>query len=128
MSARKPSGLRADAMGKRSDMASDVEIERALATVTATLNDQKLDDFDSARVQEIVTQALGGEPSLTVDDGGGLHDRTGTRVGAIRRTDSGEWIAERQNETAEHSNTAIPAEPPQSKLRSALTKLKVLKS
>ncbi|HLY50750.1 MAG TPA: hypothetical protein VKR21_16300 [Solirubrobacteraceae bacterium] len=108
-------------------MASDVETERALATVTATLDDQQLDGFDSGRVQEIVTQALGGEASLTVDDGGGLHDQTGTRVGAIRRTDSGEWIAERQNDTAERSDTAIPAEPPQSKLRAALTKVKSLK-
>jgi hypothetical protein len=107
-------------------MATDVEIERALAAVTATLNDQKLDDFDTGRVQEIVDQALGGERQLTVDDGGGLHEQDGQRVGAIRRTDSGEWITERQNPTAEHSDTAVPAEPPQGKLRAVLTKLKVL--
>ncbi len=106
-------------------MATDVEIERALATVTATLNDQKLDRFDSERVQQIVSEALGGTPSLSVDDGGGLHDETGSRVGAIRRTDSGEWIADRQNDTAEHSDTAIPTQPPQGKLRAVLTKLKV---
>jgi hypothetical protein len=92
-------------------MPSDVEIERALATVTATLNDQKLESFDPARVQEIVTGSLGGEPKLTVDDGGGLHDESGARVGAIRRTPSGEWITDRQNVTAEHSDTAIPAAP-----------------
>jgi hypothetical protein len=109
-------------------MTSDVEIERALATVTATLNDQKLDEFETGRVQQIVTESLGGEPALTVDDGGGLHDESGTRVGAIRRTDSGEWITERQNDTAERSDTAIPAQPPQSKLRSLMTKLKVLGS
>lgn len=91
-------------------MATDVEIDRALATITATLNDQKLEHFDHARVQEIVTASLGGEPSLTVDDGGGVHDTTGRRVGAVRRTDSGEWIAERQNETAQRSDTAIPSE------------------
>jgi hypothetical protein len=106
-------------------MATDVEIERALATVTATLNDHKLEGFDSSRVQEIVTESLGGEPRLTVDDGGGLHDETGARIGAIRRTDSGEWIADRQNDTAARSDTAIPAPPPQGKLRSLLTKLKV---
>ena len=106
-------------------MATDVEIERALAAVTATLNDQKLDEFDSDRVQEIVNQALGDERHLTVDDGGGLHEADGRRVGAIRRTDSGEWITERQNPTAEHSDTAIPAAHPQGKLRSALTKLKL---
>jgi hypothetical protein len=106
-------------------MATDVEIERALAAVTATLNDQKLEELETGRVQEIVTEALGGEEKLRIDDGGGLHDETGTRVGAIRRTPSGEWIAERQNPAAERSDTAIPKKPPQSKLRSALTKLKV---
>jgi hypothetical protein len=106
-------------------MATDVEIERALAAVTATLNDQRLEAFDSDRVQEIVTESLGGEQKLTVDDGGGLHDETGSRIGAIRKTDSGEWIADRQNDTAERSDTAIPAPPPQGKLRSLLTKLKV---
>jgi hypothetical protein len=106
-------------------MATDVEIERALATVTSTLNDQGLEEFDAGRVQQIVTEALGGERALTVDDGGGLHDEDGARVGAVRRTDSGEWIAERQNDAAARSDTAIPTAPPQSKLRALLTKLKV---
>ena len=92
-------------------MASDVEIGRALAAVASTLNDQKLEDFDTARVQEIVTEALGGEPLLSVDDGGGLHDSSGARVGAIRRAPSGEWITERQNEAAQGADTAIPAKP-----------------
>ena len=105
-------------------MATDVEIERALSSVTATLNDQKLEELDTGRLQEIVSEALG-EEKLRVDDGGGLHDETGTRVAAIRRTPSGEWIAERQNPAAERSDTAIPRKPPESKLRSALTKLKV---
>jgi hypothetical protein len=106
-------------------MSTDVEIERALAAVTATLNDHKLEELDTGRVQEIVTEALGGERKLEVDDGGGLHDETGARVAAIRRTDSGEWITERQNPTAERSDTAIPKKPPQSKVRSLMTKLKV---
>jgi len=55
-------------------MSTDVEIDRALAAVTATLNDQSLEEFDTGRVQEIVTESLGGEQHLTVDDGGGLHD------------------------------------------------------
>jgi hypothetical protein len=92
-------------------MATDVEIERALAAVAATLNDQALATFDRDRVQEIVTGALGGEPALAVDAGGGLHDADGVRVGSIRRTDSGEWITERQNPAAERSDTAIPTEP-----------------
>lgn len=110
-------------MGKRSDMSSHVEIERALAAVTVTLNDQKVDEFETARVQQIVTESLGGEPKLSVDDGGGLHDETGARVGAIRRTSSGEWVTERQNEAAERSDTAIPAKPPESKLNKLKSKL-----
>jgi len=105
--------------------ATDVEIERALAAVTATLNDQRLEEFDPGRVQEIVTEALGGEEKLRVDPGGGLHDETGTRVGAVRRSPSGEWITERQNDAAERSDTAIPvASEQQSKLGSLLGKLK----
>jgi hypothetical protein len=106
-------------------MSTDVEIDRALAAVTATLNDEKLQEFDKGRVQMIVTESLGGEQKLELDDGGGLHDETGARVAAIRRTDSGEWIAERQNPTAERSDTAIPKKPPQRKVRSLMTKLKV---
>jgi hypothetical protein len=106
-------------------MSTDVEIERALAALTVTLNDQQLDDFDTGRVQQIVSESLGGEPKLEVDDGGGLHDETGARVGVIRRAPSGEWITERQNPAAERSDTAIPARPPRRKVRSLLTKLKV---
>lgn len=95
----------------RAHMSTDVEIERALATVSATLNDQKVEHYERARVQEIVTGALGGEQNLTVDDGGGLHDASGARIGAIRRTPSGEWIVDRQNDTAERADTAIPAAP-----------------
>lgn len=111
-------------LGKRSDMSSDVEIERALAAITATLNDQQLEQFETGRVQSIVTESLGGEAKLTVDDGGGLHDESGARVGAIRRTPSGEWITERQNEAADRSDTAIPAKPPESKLQKLVSRLK----
>ncbi len=96
------------ARGNAPDMASDIEIDRALATITATMNDQKVESFDPRRVQDIVTQSLGGEAGLTVDSGGGVHDEAGTRVGAIRRDPDGSWIAERQNTAAEHSDTAIP--------------------
>ena len=105
-------------------MTSEGEIDRVLATVTATLNDQQVEELDSGRVQEIVTEALGGEPKITVDDGGGLHDETGLRIAAVRRTPSGEWIAERQNEAAARSQTAIPADPPKRKLSGILGKLK----
>ena len=109
-------------------MATDVEIERALAALTATMNDQKFEHFDRDRVEQIATEALGGEPLLSVDDGGGIHDTSGARVGAIRRIDSGEWVAERQNDTAEHSDTAIPSVPPQSMVRRAMTKMKEMGS
>lgn len=106
-------------------MATDVEIGCALAAVAATLNDQKLEDFETGRVQEIVTATLGGEPLLTVDDGGGLHDGSGTRIGAIRRTPSGEWITERQNQVAEGADTAIPAKPQETGgLKGLVSKLK----
>lgn len=105
-------------------MASEVDIGRALAAVAATLNDQKLEDFDTRHVQEIVTESLSGEQLLTVDDGGGLHDLSGTRVGAIRRTPSGEWITERQNEAAERADTAIPREPEQTGVKGLVSKLK----
>ncbi|MBV9942276.1 MAG: hypothetical protein JO262_09135 [Solirubrobacterales bacterium] len=105
-------------------MATEVEIGRALAAVAATLNDQKLEHFDTSRVQDIVTEALGGEQLLSVDDGGGLHDLAGTRVGVVRRTPSGEWITERQNETAERADAAIPREPEHTGLKGLLAKLK----
>ena len=111
--------------GKSDDVATDVEIDRALATVSSTLNDQDLPKFEAGRVQQIVTESLGGEPALTVDDGGGLHDESGARVGAVRRSDSGEWIAERQNSAAARSHTAIPSPPPWSRLRNLMTKLNV---
>ena len=93
------------------------------AAIAATLNDRQLEQFDTPRVQQIVTEALAGEALLKVDDGGGLHDESGTRVGAIRRTPSGEWITERQNDAAERSDTAIPAKPPESTLKKLKSKL-----
>jgi len=92
-------------------MAANLDLDRALAAVTAALNDGPLEQFDPGRVQAMVTESLGGQPLLTVDDGGGLHDRSGTRVGAIRRTPSGEWITERQNEAAARSDADIPTNP-----------------
>jgi hypothetical protein len=106
-------------------MATDVQIERALAAVAATANDHGLEEFETSRVQEIVTEALGGEHVLTVDPGGGLHDQSGARVGTIRRTDSGEWITERQNSAADRSRTAVPSPPPQGLLHRVLKKLRV---
>ncbi len=92
------------------DMASDADIARALDAVTAALNDCGMDGFEAGRVQQIVDAALSPTQLLTVDDGGGLHDEAGRRVGAIRRTPSGEWITERQNAAAAGSEAPIPTD------------------
>jgi hypothetical protein len=94
------------AAGKSADMASDIEIDRALHAITTTVNDQRLDEYDPRRVQEIVDGAV--EGSLTVDGGGGIHDESGVRIGVLRRTPSGEWIAERQNEQADAAEAEVP--------------------
>jgi hypothetical protein len=41
-------------------MATDVEVERALAAITATLNDHRVGTFDRDHVQELVSGALAG--------------------------------------------------------------------
>jgi hypothetical protein len=107
-------------------MTTDGEIGRVLATVTATLNDHRFETLDAGKVQEIARGALGDEPEISIDGGGGIHDASGRRIGSVRRSDSGEWIADRQNDAAARSQTAIPTQPPQGKLRALLTKLKVV--
>ena len=91
-------------------MACDVDIERALEEITAALNQPQRDEFDTARFQELVDAVLDNRLRLAVDDGGGLHDDAGRRVGAIRRTPSGEWITDRQNPAADRSEAPIPAD------------------
>ena len=88
-------------------------IHGSLEAIANALNDGGLDSFDTARVQLIVDEVGGGTPSLTVDDGGGLHDRSGLRVGAIRRAPSGEWIIDGQNPNAARANADIPAATPE---------------
>ncbi len=106
-------------------MGSDSKIDRALAAIAASLNDRGVDHLEAGTFQKLVSEVLAGELSLTVDDGGGLHDRDGARVGAVRRTPSGAWIAERQNDAAPRSDADVPSPPPQGKLRRILTKLKL---
>jgi hypothetical protein len=84
-------------------------IQGSLQSIARALNDGGLDDFDTARVQRIVDHVAGVEQSLTVDDGGGLHGPAGTRVGAIRRAPSGEWIIDGQNTDAARADAEIPA-------------------
>lgn len=77
--------------------------------IAAALNDGGLDDFDAARIQAIVDGAADRGLALTVDAGGGLHDPSGARVGAIRRGPSGEWIIDGQNPEAARADAEIPA-------------------
>jgi hypothetical protein len=88
-------------------MASGAEIDRALAAVGTTLNDLGLEEFDRGRVREIVAGSR-----LTVDDGGGLHDESGTRVGCVRKAPGGEWIVERQNTAADNPDAVVPSPAP----------------
>jgi hypothetical protein len=93
---------------------ADVDIDQTLAVVSAALNDRQLKHYDTELVQELVTAACGAERKLTVDDGGGLHEQSGVRIGAIRKTSSGEWIIDRQNPRAAHADARIPARAPES--------------
>lgn len=90
-------------------MPGPTDVQQSLQAIAAALNDARLDDFEIARVQPIVDSAGGDLLPLRVDDGGGLHDRSGTRVGAIRRAPSGEWIIDGQNPDAAQADAEIPA-------------------
>jgi len=80
-------------------MATEVDVTRTLGALAATLNDQKLGEFDSARVQEIVTGTLGGEQKLIAYGSGNSGElREGSIDGpAVARLtlDRGEWSVER---------------------------------
>jgi hypothetical protein len=97
--------------GYETYMSRENERQQLLVKVAAALNDHGLDSFDTDRVQGIVTSALESGASLTVDDGGGLHEASGIRVGTIRRAPSGEWIIDGQNVDAAHADAEIPAAP-----------------
>jgi hypothetical protein len=88
---------------------SQIEIQRSLQRVASALNDDGPDHFDTERVQAIIDLAVGAKPRLTIDEGGGVHDPSGTRVGAIRRAPSGEWIIDGQNADAARADAEIPA-------------------
>ena len=84
-------------------------IQGVLEAISAALNDDGPSDFDVAEMQSRVDAVVSIEMSLRVDGGGGLHDPSGARVGAIRRAPSGEWIIDGQNPTAPGSQADIPA-------------------
>jgi hypothetical protein len=80
-------------------MASEVDVTRVINALAATLNDQKLRDFDADRVQEIVTGALGGEQKLIAYGSGTSGElREGSLEGApVAKLTlaKGEWSVER---------------------------------
>jgi len=80
-------------------MGSDVDLTRAINAIAMTLNDQKLREFDAARVQEIATGSMGGEQSLIAYGSGVSGElRDGSIDGpAVARFTlaMGEWSVER---------------------------------
>jgi hypothetical protein len=83
-------------------MATDVEIERALNALAVTLNDQRLDRVDVARLDAIVVSSLGGEPHLRAvadelqpEELAWVQDDGGETVGRIELEGDGRWSVAR---------------------------------
>lgn len=80
-------------------MVEEVNLERALHAVAVTLNDQRLEQFDSERVQEIATGAMGGEQKLIAYGSGSSGElREGSIDGPVVARfsyEDGEWSAQR---------------------------------
>ncbi|HEY1511869.1 MAG TPA: hypothetical protein VGF93_22880 [Solirubrobacteraceae bacterium] len=83
-------------------------MQQTLVQIADAINDTGVDNFDASRIQQIV-DSVAGARRLRLDDGGGLHDASETRVGAIRRAPSGEWIIDGQNVDAARADAPIPA-------------------
>jgi hypothetical protein len=91
--------------------ATDGELSRTMNALTATLNDQKVTEYDVDRFQEIVTGALGGQPKLRVHRAspteGFLVDADGEQVVGLKR-DGGRWVTEMLRE-ARSSSAYVPS-------------------
>jgi hypothetical protein len=79
---------------------TDVEISRSLNALATTLRDQRPESFDPARVEEIVTGALAGEPKLQARATGPERGEVrlaedGTLVAVVRLAEGG-WAVERK--------------------------------
>jgi hypothetical protein len=84
-------------------MAAEVDLTRTMNTLAQTLNDQKLGEFDPARVQELTNGATGGEFKFAAygsGTSGELRDGSvdGEPVARVSLND-GEWLVERVPET-----------------------------
>src|SRR5205823_2238192 len=71
-------------------MATDIELDRALVAISATLNDQRLSEYDPDRVQGLVTGATGNIGTSVLR---ALADEPRVRsiVGIARRTPAMVW-------------------------------------
>jgi hypothetical protein len=76
-------------------MQTNLELDRAVSVVAATLNARNLAEWDAERIQEALDDALGTD-LMRVDDAGALHDASGAWLGEVRRTAGGMWIIRRK--------------------------------
>jgi hypothetical protein len=77
-------------------MQTNLELDRAVSVVAATLNALNLAEWSAERVQEALDDALGTESPMWVDDAGALHNASGACLGEVRRTARGMWIIRRK--------------------------------
>jgi len=80
-------------------MEGEVDLTRVMNTIEVTLNDQKVDQFDADRIQELATGATGGEQKLIAYGSGvsgELRDGSVEGPALIKLTlDGGTWSVER---------------------------------
>jgi hypothetical protein len=91
---------------------SDVELDRVLNALTTTFNDQRPERLDTARVEEIATGSLGGEPKLEARQEATwrstLHAASdGAKLATLERSPEGRWTGSREQE-AHGSHVAVP--------------------
>jgi nitrogen fixation protein FixH len=92
---------------------TDVEISRALNALSMTFGEQRLESFDAARAQAIVSGALAGEHKLearaTGPTSGELRIRDDGRLVATVELRDGRWSVERRLRAGESPWLPQPA-------------------
>jgi hypothetical protein len=90
---------------------TDVEISRACNALSITYRDQRIENFDAQRAEQIVTGALGGERKLTAratsQQSGELRIAGDGTLVALMRLQDGQWVLERKLD-AGGSQWALP--------------------
>ena len=81
----------------------ETNLSRAINAIAVTLNDQKVEQFEAERVQELATGAMGGEKQLIAYGSGSSGE---LRDGSI----DGEPVARFTYENGEWSATRLPEE------------------